>query len=293
MKNAVSFIPQMTADSSFTFFSAEFSEYFHSRHGARQESFGKFVIPTQLAIKAKQQSLRILDICYGLGYNTAAALETIWTINPDCHVELIGLEINLCVPQSAVEWGLSANWSTKYTDVLRQLAFTQHINSDHLTAKLLMGDARNLIQSLSKSGFCADAIFLDPFSLPKCPQLWTVEFIRHVTQCLHFNGLLATYSCAAAIRTAFITAGLSIASTHPVGRLAPGTIGGWTLKSNAYLPLSQQEQEHLLTNAAVPYRDPQLNDSADSIIKRRIQEQKYLSLEPTSHWRKRWSQFKS
>lgn len=293
MKNEVSFIPQMTADSSFTFFSSEFSEYFHSRHGARQESFGKFVIPTQLAVKAKQQSLKILDICYGLGYNTAAALETIWTTNPDCHVELIGLEINRCVPQSAVKWGLSANWSAKYIDILRQLAFTQKVNSNYLRAKLLMGDARNLIQSLSNSGFCADAIFLDPFSLPKCPQLWTVEFIKHVTQCLHSNGLLATYSCAAAIRTAFITAGLAIASTHPVGRRAPGTIGGWRLKSNACLPLSQQEQEHLLTNAAVPYRDPELKDSADSIVKRRIQEQKYLSLESTSHWRRRWSQLKS
>ena len=153
-----------------------------------------------------------LLICYGLGYNTAAALETIWATNPDCHVELIGLEINVSVPQNAMEHQLFSDWNSEYTKILGQLAFTQQVNSDHLTAKLLIGDARNLIQSLSNSGFCADAIFLDPFSPPQCPQLWTIEFIRQVAQYLHSNGLLATYSCAAAVRTALIAAGLATAS---------------------------------------------------------------------------------
>jgi tRNA U34 5-methylaminomethyl-2-thiouridine-forming methyltransferase MnmC len=53
-------------------------------------------------------------------------------------------------------------------------------------------------------------------------------------------------------------------------------------------PLSQKEKEHLLTRAAIPYRDPQLNAPADVIMMRRQQEQQASSLEPTSHWRKRW-----
>ena len=289
MKNKVNFIPKVTGDGSFTFFSSEFGEHFHSHYGARQESFGKFAIPTQLSIKAKQQQLKVLHICYGLGYNTAAALETIWRANPDCHVELIGLEINVSVAKNAIERQLFSYWNSEYTEILRQLAFTQQVNSARLTAKLLIGDARNLIKSLSNSGFYADAIFLDPFSPPQCPQLWTIEFIRQVAQYLHSNGLLATYSCAAAVRTALIAAGLAIASTPPIGRRTPGTVAGWELTSNAFLLLSQREREHLLTKAAIPYRDPQLKDSATTMIHRRIQEQNESQLETTSHWRKRWS----
>ena len=120
-----------------------------------------------------------------------------------------------------------------------------------------------------QSGFKADAIFLDPFSPPQCPHLWTIEFIQLVSQCLQIDGLLATYSCAAAVRTALLNAKLNIASTSPVGRKAPGTVArfntlchvneeGNSLNSplHQFRALSQSEKEHLLTRAAVPYRDP-------------------------------------
>ena len=77
------FIPQITKDGSYTFFSSEFNEAFHSHYGARQEAEKKFLEPSLLKDKAHWQnprnsgSLRLLDICYGLGYNSAAALEAI------------------------------------------------------------------------------------------------------------------------------------------------------------------------------------------------------------------------
>jgi tRNA U34 5-methylaminomethyl-2-thiouridine-forming methyltransferase MnmC len=89
MSDSEIFSPKLTSDGSFTFFSQEFTELFHSHFGARQESFQKFAYPTQLQIQAQKPVLRLLDICYGLGYNTAAALQTIWQINPDCQVEII------------------------------------------------------------------------------------------------------------------------------------------------------------------------------------------------------------
>ncbi|MBW4555423.1 MAG: hypothetical protein KME59_05700 [Trichormus sp. ATA11-4-KO1] len=290
------FVPQATADGSFTFTSLEFGESFHSHFGAKQESFAKFVEPTQLARAANAPILRILDICYGLGYNTAAALQTIWAVNPSCYVELIGLELNLAVPQAAIAHHLFDNWNYEYTKILAELAFQQQVQTDRLQAKLLIGDARRSIALLHQSGFQADAIFLDPFSPPQCPQLWTIEFIQNVSQCLHADGLLATYSCAAAVRTALLSAGLQIGSTPPVGRRSPGTVaahprdGGQEAKSlSSLLPsISLEEKEHLQTRAAIPYRDPQLNDSAHIIVMRRQQEQQACSLEPTSRWRKRW-----
>ena len=66
-------IIQPTIDGSFTFYSNEFEQAFHSLSGAKEESQKKFVEPCLLVEKAaKNSSLHILDICYGLGYNSAA-----------------------------------------------------------------------------------------------------------------------------------------------------------------------------------------------------------------------------
>ncbi len=294
------FKPQPTADGSFTFFSPEFGETFHSHFGAREEAERKFVEPTQLFRKAQQPKLNILDICYGLGYNTAAALTTIRQRNPDCVVELVGLELDPHVPQCALAENLLNIWPPAIVEILTELATARQLNQPNLSAQLLIGDARQTIQQILKRGFAADAIFLDPFSPPSCPQLWTVEFLRLVAQCLKSTGYLATYSCSAAVRTALIEVGLTIGSTPPVGRRSPGTIAWWPNTSDTDfllldstgksvdIRLSQQEQEHLQTRAAVPYRDPTLSDSTEVISKRRLLEQQNSALKTTSQWKKRW-----
>ena len=282
------FTPQLTEDGSFTFFSSEFGEAFHSRSGAKQEAEEKFIQPCNLAQQARVTNcLRLLDICYGLSYNTAAALATIWSVNPQCRVEWIGLESNLTVPRQAVARGLLAGWQQPIPQLLTQLADTGLVRSPQLQAKLLIGDARKTIQQVRSWSFQADAIFLDPFSPPKCPQLWSVEFLGLVAKCLQPTGRLATYSCAASVRTALRLAGLEFGSTIGVGRRSPGTVA--SRETEYFPPLSQQELEHLHTRAAIPYRDPQLKDSAELICQRREVEQQASCLESTSRWKKRWS----
>ena len=290
--------PQLTADGSFTFFSKEFRETYHSHSGARQEAERKFVEPCQLVKKAQNlirtpnqgqtpPKLRLLDICYGLGYNSAAALANIWTVNPNCQVESIALESNPSVPRQAIAHQLLAQWQLPIPQLLEQLGTTCQVQREQLQAQLLIGDARQTIQQVYRSGFQADAIFLDPFSPPKCPQLWTVEFLVLVAQCLKPTGRIATYSCAASVRTALRLAGLAVGASTSVGRRSPGTVASFT--PDGLPPLSQQEQEHLQTRAAIPYRDPQLCDPAELILQRRQIEQQVSPLEPSSHWKKRWS----
>ena len=304
MKDIADFEPELTADGSLTFYSAEFGETFHSRQGARQEAELKFVEPTQLRQKAQQKpSVRLLDLCYGLGYNTAAALAAIWSVNPGCRVELLGLELDPAVPGAAIHcWRArgketrvaacskasesSFPWSQPLFNILATLAAQHQIQTEYLHAQLWIRDARISLQHICQTGFLADAIFLDPFSPPRCPQLWTVEFLDLVARCLQPTGRLATYSCAAAVRAALLATGLSIGSTRPVGRRSPGTVASF---DPGYLSVpSEQEREHLLTRAAVPYRDPTLSDDARTILERRQLEQQHSQLEPTSHWKKRW-----
>ncbi len=281
-----SLTPEPTADGSFTLFSEDFGEWFHSRQGSYAEAYTTYVEATNLATLAQRSSLTLLDVCYGLGYNTAAALATIQRVNPQCRVQLVGLELDPRVPKYAIAANLTHGWPPAVQAHLKTLADTGSVETPYLSATLRIGDARQQIQPLVQAEFQADVIFFDPFSPPHCPELWTVEFIQQVAHCLHPQGKLATYSCAAAVRTALQQAGLAIAPLAAAGRRWPGTLA--QVDSTGLPPLSLQEREHLATRAAVPYRDPSLSDDADTIRQRRQQEQTQSALASTSGWRRRW-----
>ncbi|WP_421656011.1 tRNA (5-methylaminomethyl-2-thiouridine)(34)-methyltransferase MnmD [Leptothermofonsia sp. ETS-13] len=289
--SAEPWIPQLTEDGSFTFFSKEFGEAFHSRYGARQEAFFKFARVTDLVERSRQGYICLLDVCYGLGYNTAAALETIWATNPYCQVEVYGLELDETVPRAAISPPLIESWSPEVQSILQAIALEHHCTTPQLTATLLIGDARQTVQMLATRHFQADAIFFDPFSPRRCPQLWTVEFFAQIARCLKADGKLATYSRSASVRSALLEAGLQIGTiplenTHLPHEWSQGTVAAFHGRS---LPsLSLMEQEHLQTRAAIPYRDPLLSDSAETIRQRHHQEQQYSQRESTSSWRRRW-----
>ena len=65
-----------------------------------------------------------------------------------------------------------------------------------------------------------------------------------------------------------------------------GTVGSFN--SETLHPLSQMEQEHLQTRAAIPLRDLDLSDRAETILQRQKQEQEQSQRESTSSWRRRW-----
>ena len=283
------FTPQATGDGSYTFYSEEFQEAFHSSFGAKQEAEVRYIKPCGIKELASSRStIRLLDICYGLGYNSAAALEAIWSLNPQCQVELIALEISADVPRQAIANNLLQQWQSPIPQLLAQLGNKSLVRAEFLQAELLLDDARTTIQTLVEKDWQADAIFLDPFSPRKCPQLWTVEFIGLVSRCLATEGKLATYSCSAAVRTALLEAGLKISSITGEGRKSPGTLAEFEYRKAQMLP--QKEREHLTTRAAIPYRDRHLCSLPQEIVEQRQREQQQSNLESTSQWRKRWLQ---
>ena len=287
----MAWIPQPTQDGSFTFFSKEFGEAFHSRQGAQAEAFQKFAEATDLRQRAQREQVKLLDVCYGLGYNTAAALALIWQVNPQCQVEVYGLELDPTVPLGAATPELLQCWPDRIQTILTTLAHHYIAQPAQLSARLVMGDARQTIQQLGQLNWQADAIFFDPFSPKSCPQLWTIEFFQQVARCLAPQGKLATYSRAAAVRSALVAAGLAIGSIPLGDRHLPhewsqGTVAAWD--HTALPPLSIMEQEHLHTKAAIPFRDPALQDEAVVIGQRREQEQQGATAESTSSWKRRW-----
>jgi len=67
--------PYFTNDSTVGLFSRQDDDIYHSTYGALSESWQKFIIPSGLQKYLQEhESVKILDICYGIGYNTKTSL---------------------------------------------------------------------------------------------------------------------------------------------------------------------------------------------------------------------------
>jgi len=293
-------IEVLTKDGSYSLRSVFFKENFHSKLGAFEETKIKFTAPSNLE-RFKGKSLNVLDICFGLGYNSASLLNQL--IKQNSYLNLYALEID----KKPLEYSLSNKsflklWAPKVKRIFESLNRNDYFEDQFFKCRILWGDAREEINTIpSDDKF--DLIYLDGFSPQKCPQVWSIEFLSKVVEKLNPQGYLITYSSSAAVRKTLRNLGLEIFTIKPCfnertfwsqGTVAIAKLYKNQLKSNLKLEkLSIMEEEHLLTKASIPYRDQDLNSSKDDIIKKRLKEQLSSNLLPTKKWKKKWGMTKS
>jgi len=293
-------IEVLTKDGSYSLRSLFFQENFHSLSGALEETKIKFTAPSDLQ-RFKGKSINVLDICFGLGYNSASLFDEL--IKQKSYLNWYALEID----KKPLEYSLRNKsflelWAPKVKKIFESLYQNDCFEDQYLKCRILWGDARekiNVIPSANKF----DLIYLDGFSPQKCPQVWTIEFLSKVTEKLNPQGYLITYSSSAAVRKTLRNLGLEIFTIKPSfnertfwsqGTVAIAKLYKNKLKPNLNLEkLSVMEEEHLLTKASIPYRDQHLRSSKDDIIKKRLDEQLLSDLESTKKWRQKWGMTKS
>ena len=72
------FQPYFTADGSVGLYNNEYNDIYHSASGALTEAYEKFIYPINWDILLAHDDIKILDICYGIGYNTKSFLNYIF-----------------------------------------------------------------------------------------------------------------------------------------------------------------------------------------------------------------------
>ena len=93
--------------------------------------------------------------------------------------------------------------------------------NQNVDIKIIIGDATKTIKKIDKS---FDAVFLDPFSPPKNPELWTLEFFKEVKDRMNLTAKLATYSCAGVVRRNLAKAGFEVIDGPCIGRKSPSLV---------------------------------------------------------------------
>ncbi len=292
-------IEVLTKDGSYSLRSLFFHENFHSLLGALEETKLKFTSTSNLQ-RFKGKSLNVLDICFGLGYNSASLLNEL--IKQKSYLNLYALEIDKNpLAYSLRNQSFLKLWAPKVKTIFESLYRKDYFEDQFFKCSVLWGDAREKI-NIIPSSVKFDLIYLDGFSPQKCPQLWTNEFLSKVTEKLNSQGYLITYSSSAAVRKTLRNLGLEIFSIKPIFKnrtfWSQGTVAIAKFDKNKCKPnlnfekLSVMEEEHLLTKAGIPYRDQNLNASKDDIINQRLKEQLLSNLVPTKKWREKWGMTK-
>ncbi len=193
-------------DGSFTAYSSEFNEHYHStRDGALHESLYKHVIPAFEHHKDKDE-LTILDICFGLGFNTLATLyymqekdikKKIRIFSPEFDAELIASLRSFTYPEIF----------RPFLPIIEALSTENVYKDESLYIELYIGDAREYLRTCSER---FDIVYQDAFSPATNPMLWTKEYFEDIARLIKDDGILTTYSMALKTRLALYENGFNI-----------------------------------------------------------------------------------
>ena len=209
----------ITADNTESYFNEQVGECYHSYKGAVEEAWKKYVVPCKIAEIACSGELKILDICFGLGYNSAAAIDAALQENPRCSIEVVGLENDPGILEKIQEVKPPLQ---SYRHYKKLSPAHLDVKEGNIHLKVLLGDGREQIKTLPESSF--DAIFLDPFSPQTSPEMWQEPFFREMWRVMKPKAIVATYSCARMVRENMSKAGLFYDDGPIWGRRGPGTI---------------------------------------------------------------------
>jgi len=268
-----------TADGSFTLnsdISNDSSETMHTSHGALTEAQVKFTDPLRLVGK---KDLAILDICSGLGFNAAAVLGrfTKSGLDPESgKIEIDMVEVSwetlaasLIIPSPIESHSFIKKAVEDYLINHQFLVYSQEKKAipSHVNIVVHCQDARKMVSNIP-SNKKYDAIFLDPFSPEKSPELYSTEFLLKLRQLLKSDGVILTYTSSAPVRLALINAGLEVGEGPSLGRRG-GTIASPEV-NKIIKPLSKDDERMIaLSDAGIPFTDPELTSSSENIIKTR------------------------
>ena len=252
-----------TEDGSVTFYNDTIKEHYHTLAGARSEAEKKYIIPGNLEARLKNGKVHLLDICFGLGYNSLLACEL--AMRNGRKLDITALEMDSTVVKKAAlgmqEKGTYFNWN----DCLNTLHKKGYWEENGCKIELIWGDARHTTRKLNTK---YDLIWLDAFSTQRNSELWTVDYFTMLQPLLAEDGALLTYCAAIPVRAGFIQAGFYVGETDPFGRERGGTICTIS-KTLISRPIPQRDKFLLDTSRGIPYRDPNGTRTNKEILRAR------------------------
>lgn len=196
----------MSEDGSYTAYSKEYDEHYHStRDGALYESLVKHVEPAFSVVKGKEE-INILDICFGLGFNTLASIYYHKKNTLTSKLNIYSPELDGTLVKSLKNFTYPKEFD-EFKHIILELCNNGVYKDETLYIEVFLGDAREYIKRFTHK---FDIVYQDAFSPATNPILWTQEYFYDISNAIKETGVLTTYSIALAIRLALYENGFNL-----------------------------------------------------------------------------------
>jgi len=184
-----------TNDGSNTLYSKKYTQNFHSQtDGALNESLLKYVIPS-FDIFQNKKHLNILDICFGIGYNTFTTIIYILQNNIKTKINFYSVELDEELINSLKDFNYPKEF-LQISHIITAISNNKSYKDDQFYIEVKIDDARNYIKTLDN----IDIVYQDAFSSDVNKELWTKEYFYDIKNSLSKDAILTTYSIATPIR---------------------------------------------------------------------------------------------
>ncbi len=237
-------------DGSYTAYSSEYDEHYHStKDGALTESFKKHIEPA-FRLYGEKEHLRLIDICFGLGFNTLLSLHYRDTYFPEKTLEIYSPELDGDLVASLVDFPYPEIFEP-YRNVITDIATLGGYEDERTRITVEITDAREAMHTLEGEW---DVCYQDAFSPQTNPLLWTKEYFADVARLMGEDGIVTTYSTALSTRLALYENGFNVYLNRGEG------YRNATIASRRDLEMEKVDMEHkILCNPDIS----SLRDSTD------------------------------
>ena len=204
-----------TKDGSNTLFSQKYNQHYHNPDdGAINEALSKHIIPAFSFVQDKEE-LTILDICFGIGYNTFSTIYYILQNNLNIKVNIYSPELDANLVKSLDSFDFPKEFD-EIKHIINSIAKTCKYEDEKIKIEVFIGDAREYIKSLDKNSF--DIVYQDAFSSEVNFELWTKEYFEDIFALCKDDCIMSTYAIATPIRLSMYEAKFFIYEHRPIKR---------------------------------------------------------------------------
>jgi tRNA U34 5-methylaminomethyl-2-thiouridine-forming methyltransferase MnmC len=197
----------ITQDNTNTLFSTKFQEHYHSiKDGALNESLQKHIVPA-FEHHIDKKEIKILDICFGLGYNTLSTIYYIQKNSLDINLKIYSPELDLDLIRGLSTFKYPDSFSN-LKDVINKLSSKLSFSSKNLNISIKNENALDYVKKLDGIGI--DIVYQDAFSYRVNSELWSEEFFKDIKKTMSNNAILTTYSVARVVKNNLENSGFII-----------------------------------------------------------------------------------
>ncbi|PIP93028.1 MAG: hypothetical protein COW00_07305 [Bdellovibrio sp. CG12_big_fil_rev_8_21_14_0_65_39_13] len=211
-----------TEDGSKTLYSPLFDENCHSTAGAIAETIYTYLKPNKVLERIQEYgTLSILEVGWGTGLGFHTTLDAVKSLS-SATIDYLALEIDPILIENSQDMRFSV---TQLTSEI----FVHQAKVENINLRILQGDARRSLPFLKsiEPQLQFDVIYQDAFSPKKNPTLWTVEWFKDISKCVHKHTTLSTYSAAKRMQKALLEAGFGVSIFPGHGMKSKATLAQW------------------------------------------------------------------